>query len=354
MIPTRSASCSASSRYCVVRKTVVPSSLSARTSRHSARAARRVQAGRGLVEEQHLRAVHEREREVQAAAHAARVAADAPVGGLREPDALEQVRRARRAPSAPRRPCRAPCMRSSSRPGHQRVDRRLLQRDADRAPHGVGLARRRRGPATRAVPGGRAQQRGEDADRRSSCPRRWARGSHRSRPRATSRSSPSTARMPPLNSRTSPAPRRPARPGSRRTPPVGSASRRRAYAVAARVRRRRAPARPRGTRAPRRPRSARASPASASRRARDVLAAERALEVLEADVPAGGRAGGLVGGLEQMQEGEPRAVRGRLQGDVDGRPAPEWSRAAAARPQPSPVMTSPAQGNTSESARRAR
>ena len=36
MIPTRSASCSASSRYCVVRKTVVPSSLSARTSRHSA------------------------------------------------------------------------------------------------------------------------------------------------------------------------------------------------------------------------------------------------------------------------------------------------------------------------------
>ena len=36
MIPTRSASCSASSRYWVVRNTVVPSSCSARTSRHSA------------------------------------------------------------------------------------------------------------------------------------------------------------------------------------------------------------------------------------------------------------------------------------------------------------------------------
>ena len=53
MIPTRSASTSASSRYCVVRKTVTPSSRARRaTSSHSARAALRVEPGGRLVEEQ--------------------------------------------------------------------------------------------------------------------------------------------------------------------------------------------------------------------------------------------------------------------------------------------------------------
>ena len=56
MIPTRSASCSASSRYCVVRKTVVPSSLSTPHLAPQRGAARRVEARRRLVEEQHARA----------------------------------------------------------------------------------------------------------------------------------------------------------------------------------------------------------------------------------------------------------------------------------------------------------
>ena len=61
-------------------------------------AALQVQAGGRLVEEQDARAVHEREREVQSALHAAGVAADAPVGRFGQADALEQLlRRARRA-----------------------------------------------------------------------------------------------------------------------------------------------------------------------------------------------------------------------------------------------------------------
>ena len=78
-------------------------------------AAGRVQAGGRLVEEQHVRAVHERQRQVEPAPHAARVAADAPVAGLGEADAVEQLH-GPLARLGPRRPCSAPCIRSSSRP----------------------------------------------------------------------------------------------------------------------------------------------------------------------------------------------------------------------------------------------
>ena len=53
----------------------------------------RVEARRRLVEEEDRRPVHEREREVEPALHAARVAADLAVGGEREPDPLEQLLR---------------------------------------------------------------------------------------------------------------------------------------------------------------------------------------------------------------------------------------------------------------------
>ena len=73
----------------------MPSSWASRaTSSHSAAAALRVEAGGRLVEEQDPRRVDEREREVQPALHAARVAADAAVGRLGQPDALEQLLRA--------------------------------------------------------------------------------------------------------------------------------------------------------------------------------------------------------------------------------------------------------------------
>ena len=157
MIPTRSASWSASSRYCVVRKTVVPSSLRRRTSSHSVRRLTRVQAGGRLVEEEDLGLVDERHREVEAAAHAAGVRADAAVG---------------RAWSRPTRPMRsAPRSRTvrggdavqrrlqlhELAAGHEQVERGLLQRDADAAAHlarlrgdveaGDARARRRSGAA---------------------------------------------------------------------------------------------------------------------------------------------------------------------------------------------------------------
>ena len=74
MMPTRFASTSASSRYCVVRKTVTPSSCASRPDLGPERRARlRVEAGRRLVEEEDARPVHEGEREVEAPLHPARV-----------------------------------------------------------------------------------------------------------------------------------------------------------------------------------------------------------------------------------------------------------------------------------------
>ena len=90
MIPTRSASWSASSRYWVVRKTVVPSSLRLRDLLPDRLAADRVEAGGRLVEEEHAGLVDERGGEVEPALHPARVGADAAVGGLRQPDPAEQ------------------------------------------------------------------------------------------------------------------------------------------------------------------------------------------------------------------------------------------------------------------------
>jgi hypothetical protein len=108
--------------------------------------------------------VHERQREVEPPPHPAGVAADAPVAGLREPDAVEQLARPR-----PRRGAAQPVQRAlhaqQLAPCHQRVDRGLLQRDADRAPHRVGVADDVVARHARRA-GGRAQQRGEDPHRR--------------------------------------------------------------------------------------------------------------------------------------------------------------------------------------------
>ena len=59
-------------------------------------AAEQVQAGRGLVQEQHRRPGHERGGDVEAPAHPAGISAERPVGGLVEAEALEQLRRPRR------------------------------------------------------------------------------------------------------------------------------------------------------------------------------------------------------------------------------------------------------------------
>ena len=91
MTEMRSASASASSRYCVVSSTVVPSATRVRMTSHMRLPARRVEAGGRLVEEQHRRAGDEAGGEIEPAAHAARVRLHHAVGGERELELLEQL-----------------------------------------------------------------------------------------------------------------------------------------------------------------------------------------------------------------------------------------------------------------------
>ena len=182
MIPTRSASTSASSRYCVVRKTVTPSSRASRaTSSQSAVRLCDVEPGRRLVEEEDPRPVDERERQVEPALHPARVAAHLAVGGLgrgRRGEELVRARAALRARERLERRLQAQVLAA----GQERVERGLLQRGADPLPH-------------LRAPGGRRRSRRREPSRRSAaaassacapsstCPPRSGRGSRRSRPR---------------------------------------------------------------------------------------------------------------------------------------------------------------------------
>ena len=81
-----------------------------------------------------------------------------------EPDALQQLLRARLRVGAAQ-PVQRALHAQQLAAGHQRVDRRLLQRDADLAAHRVGVVHDvvARDPR---LARGRAQQRDEDADRR--------------------------------------------------------------------------------------------------------------------------------------------------------------------------------------------
>ena len=120
----------------MVRKTVTPSSFGQPLDLLPERgAALRVEAGGRLVEEEDARAVDERQRQVEPALHAARVAADLAVGRLGEADALDQLVAAR----ARARPCGSPWSavwrRMCSRRGQERVERGLLQRGADALAH---------------------------------------------------------------------------------------------------------------------------------------------------------------------------------------------------------------------------
>ena len=165
MIPMRSASTSASSRYCVVRKTVTPLSVASRwTSSHSAL---RLCTSRPVVGSSRNRMrgpVDERERQVEPALHAARVAAHLAVGGLREPDALSSSSE-RRAPRAPRHAVQGGLEPHVLGAGQERVERGLLERGADRGAH-LGALLDDVVPATRARARGGREQRGEHVDGR--------------------------------------------------------------------------------------------------------------------------------------------------------------------------------------------
>ena len=106
--------------------------------------------------------MHEREREVEPALHAARVAADLAVGRVGEADALEQLGAAADALAlgqAVQRGLEAQVL----APGQQRVERGLLERGADRLAHVGALADDVVARHARRARGGR-QQRGEHQD----------------------------------------------------------------------------------------------------------------------------------------------------------------------------------------------
>ena len=148
MIPTRSASTSASSRYCVVRKTVTPSSRARRaTSSHSAVRLCGSRPVVGSSRKRMLRPVDEREREVEPPLHAAGVAAHLAVGG---------VRRGRRGRAAVWRaldartgiPCSVACSRSGrARSGAGRAPPPGARRRSPRAPWRPRWGRRGPRPA---------------------------------------------------------------------------------------------------------------------------------------------------------------------------------------------------------------
>ena len=88
----RSASRSASSRYCVVSSTVVPSLTSSRIMSHSSLRLVRSRPVVGSSRNSTGGLVHQRGRDVQATAHAARVGPQRPVGGVGELEPIQQLR----------------------------------------------------------------------------------------------------------------------------------------------------------------------------------------------------------------------------------------------------------------------
>jgi hypothetical protein len=85
----------------------------------------RVEPGGRLVEEEDRRPVREREREIEAPLHAARVAADLAIRGLRQADSLEQLLHAGVALAA-RDPMQRALEADVLAAGQEQVERRLL------------------------------------------------------------------------------------------------------------------------------------------------------------------------------------------------------------------------------------
>ena len=180
MIAIRRASTSASSRYCVVRKTVTPSSFASRdtSSQRSARlfgsspvvgSSRKITCGRCT----------------SASARSSRrfmppgVLAHAAAGELGQPHARDQLGR----PLLPLvlRQALHRALEAHVLPGvEQRVERRLLERDADARPHPGRLARDVVAGDERRTAGW-AGAASSACARSSTCRRRSGRGSRRSR-----------------------------------------------------------------------------------------------------------------------------------------------------------------------------
>ncbi len=121
-----------------------------------------VEAGGRLVEKEDPGAMDERQRQIEAALHAARVTAHPAVGGLGESHAREQGRGAL-APLAAAHAVQRGLQLHVLGAGQKRVERRLLERGADRRSHRRALLHDVVAGHARRARGGR-QQRGEHVD----------------------------------------------------------------------------------------------------------------------------------------------------------------------------------------------
>ena len=157
-----SAKRSASSRYCVVSTSVIPSSTRPPQQLPEVVAALRIEPGRRLVEEQHRRARDEARGEIEAAAHAAGVGAHEPVGRLLEAQLREQLAGAL-AHDGARQVVEAADELEVGARRQQPVDGRALAGEADAGAHLGGRGDRVVAGDERA-PRGRQRERGEDAD----------------------------------------------------------------------------------------------------------------------------------------------------------------------------------------------
>jgi hypothetical protein len=97
-----------------------------------------VESGRRLVQEQHARPRHERERHVEPTLHPAREGADDPVGGVAEAEALEQLVDAG-VELAPGNAVQPPAQPQVLARGGLAIRPTPLRDDADQAPHLRGL-----------------------------------------------------------------------------------------------------------------------------------------------------------------------------------------------------------------------
>ena len=178
-----SASSSASSRYCVVRSSVLPSRTWLRMTSHIASRLRGSSPVVGSSRNRSLGCPIERRGEVEAAAHAAGVRLRDPVGGVLEREPLEELVRPAGDASARRQlvePAEHPEVLAA---GEVLVDRGVLPREADQLADRLRVARDvEPGDASpgRRRPG--AASRG--SGRSSSCPRRSARAGRAPCPRA--------------------------------------------------------------------------------------------------------------------------------------------------------------------------
>jgi hypothetical protein len=163
-------------------------------------AALQVKAGRRLVEEEDPRLVDERQRQVQAALHPARVAADPAIAASESPTRSSSSW-ARRDRVGPRYPLQRSLEHQMLAAGQDRVKRGLLQCGPDRCAHVRAIADDVIAADARPPAGGRQQRRQHQHGRR--LPRAVGPEEAVDLAGRDRRSIPSTARGPFLNSRTS-------------------------------------------------------------------------------------------------------------------------------------------------------